>query len=336
MLWGVLGLSCQSPQRNPPSADSIAAADTASGWTGFLTRSFQAIERGDTQQALALVEKAIRQDTQQPFIYEVKGYYAYMQGKDEEALRYYRKALELGGVSPQLHYRMGSAYLMRQQWQESYYHLTKALAADSQKADYWTALGLWAYAQKRLQEAKYYWQKALSCDSTHDKARSFLYDLYLNDFASPESARIYYLDPYWKKDRFNALLNFQMGNYFLKKLQMNPPRRGEKLGRQHASYAYEAIEAYTRSILAHPSYAQAYYNRGYIFFLVEKYDKALEDFVKAAELQPQDARAHFMAGSLSEYKGDLTRARTFYQKALSIDSTLQDARKALQEIERKR
>ncbi len=64
-------------------------------------------------------------------------------------------------------------------------------------------------------------------------------------------------------------------------------------------------------------------------------DKALEDFTRAYELNPRNARATFMLGSLYEYKGDTTQAISFYEKTLRLDSTFTEAVKALRELKAK-
>ncbi|MCX8111592.1 MAG: tetratricopeptide repeat protein [Bacteroidia bacterium] len=331
LLYFGLGLSCQSP-RGPTVATDTLRSDTTR-WTDLLNQGLQAFARGDTQEALQAAEQALRLNPEEPFLYELRGYYHYTRGEDSMALAYYRKALERGGNSPTLHYRVGSVYLIQRRWNEARYHFMRSLSADSSNGDVWVALGLWARLQGRLSEAAAYWKKALTFDTTHDKARTFLYDLYLNELAQPETAKAYYLDPYWRLNRFDPLLNFQLGNYFLKKLQSLPP--GKDQAKARATYAFQAVQAYTQAILAHPTYAQAYYNRGFVHFLMEKYGKALDDFVRALELNPQDSRAHFMAGSLYERQGDYDKARYHYKRSLEIQGRFPEAEEALRYLESK-
>jgi tetratricopeptide (TPR) repeat protein len=329
LLLGVLGIACQpaSPPLSPPSPPT--ASDTL-GWQTHLTASLKAFERGDTLEAFTAIEKALQVDSTQPFLHEVKGYLFYTQGQDSAALRCYERALALGGASAQLHHRMASAYMTQRRWQEAYYHLQKALSTDSANPELWTTLGLWAYLQKKLPEAARYWQTALQKDSLHDKARTFLYELYLNDLGQPDTAKSRYLDPYWRVDRFNPLLNFQLGNYYLKKMEAAERRREPQ--KALAAYAFQAAQAYTQAITGHPSYAQAYYNRGLVFFKVEKYDRALDDFAKAAELNPRDARAHFMTGSLHELKRNTAQACEAYKRALQVQPDFPEARQAVREL----
>lgn len=321
----LVGLSCRSTSSSSPSADSLRT-DTVRP-ADLLTASLKAFQSGDTLEAFRFVREAIRRDSLQPFAYEVLGFYYYTQGRDSEALAAYQQALERGGSSPQLHYRIGAALLVQKRWAESYRHL---LRADTSQADTWIALGLLAKAQNNLAQAAAFWKKALALDSAHPKARTFLYDLYLNDLHQPDTAKKYYLDPYWRVERFDPLLNFQLGNYHLKKLEGLP--KGSPAWRKHAM---EAINAYSQAILAYPSHAQAYYNRGYVYFLGAKYDRALEDFVRAAELNPNDARAWFMQGSLYELRAEWEKAQKAYARALTLKPDWVEAQTALKEVERK-
>ncbi|MCS7297050.1 MAG: tetratricopeptide repeat protein [Bacteroidia bacterium] len=327
LLCGGLGISCQSSSEHRTASDTLAPDTTR--WTTLLNASLKAFAHGDTGRALQLAEQALKLEPGVPFLYELKGYYHYTRGEDSLALRLYQQALERGGASSQLHQRIGSAYLSQRQWKLAHYHLRQALAADSTNPDIWVALGLWAYLQHRLSEAATFWKKALIYDSTHEKARTFLYDLHLNEFGEPDTAKKYYLDPYWQFNRFNPLLNFQLGNYYLKKLQSLPHDKSYE--RQRATYAFQAVHAYTQAILGYPSHAQAYYNRGFVYFLLGKYERALEDFVRASELNPTDARAHFMAASLFEYTGALDKACWHYERA----AALPEAREALKELKGK-
>lgn len=257
------------------------------------------------------------------------GFFHYAAGRDDSALFYYRQALELEGPSADLHHRMASAFLLKKDFAQAEYHLKKAIELDSTQTDYWTTYGLGAYLQKRYNLAEAYWKKALALDSTAEKPRSFLYDLYLVTYAKPDTAKARYLDPYWRLERFHPLLNYQLGLYYLHKSKQttNPKAR--------ANIVFLALEAFSRAILAHPTYAEAYYQRGLLFFENKKYDKALDDFARAHELKPKDPKITFMLGSLYEYKSDTQKALHFYEKTLALDSTFQEAKQAIVELRAK-
>ncbi len=63
--------------------------------------------------------------------------------------------------------------------------------------------------------------------------------------------------------------------------------RGNRYSRNGA---YErAIEDYSRAIEIDGSFAEAYYDRGYSFYEVARYDEALADLTRAIELDPEAA-----------------------------------------------
>ncbi len=327
--WLLVGIHCRParPATKPASPDSLAS-DTVRA-ARALQKSLSFFEVGDTTTAVESLRIALRLVPQSPYLYELMGFYHYTQRQDDSALFYYRQALERGGSSAELHHRMASAFLLKKDFTQAQYHLQKALSLDSLNPTYWTTYGLWAHQQGQHSLAETYWKKAIAIDSTDDKARALLFDLYLATYNKPEEAKKLFLDPYWKFNRFHPFLNYQLGLYFLHHLQREPNPRSQ------AGLAFSAIQAFTQAILAHPAYADAYYGRGYVYFLGKKYDKALEDFTRAYELSPRNPRATFMLGSLYEYKGDTAQAVSFYEKTLQLDSTFTEARKALQELKAK-
>jgi tetratricopeptide (TPR) repeat protein len=325
----LLGGACtptRSPAHTAPAdtlvSDSVRAARA-------LQKSLSLFEVGDTTAAIDSLRIVLSLTPQNPYLYELMGFYHYTQAQDDSALYYYRKALEHGGASAELHHRIASAFLLKKDFAQAQYHLQKALALDSLNPNYWITYGLWAHQQGKYPLAETYWKKALALDSTADKARAFLFDLYLATYHKPEEAKKRFLDPYWQFNRFHPFLNYQLGLYFLYHLQREPnPRR-------QATLAFSAIQAFTQAILAHPTYADAYYGRGYVLFLAKKYDRALEDFARAYELNPKNPKITFMLASLYEYKGDTTKAISFYEKTFLLDSTFTEAQKALRELKAK-
>jgi len=327
--WLFLGSYCRSPRLPTQSASSDRVVSDTLRAARALQKSLSLFEIGDTTAAVESLRVALYLFPQNPYLHELLGFYHYTQGQDDSALFYYRQALERGGSSADLHHRMAGAFLLKKDFIQAQYHLQKALSLDSLNSTFWVTYGLWAYQQGQYALAETYWKKALVLDSTADKARALLFDLYLHTYKKPEEAKKQYLDPYWKFNRFHPFLNYQLGLYFLHYLQR------ESNPRRQTGLAFSAIQAFTQAILAYPAYADAYYSRGYVYFLMRKYDKALEDFSRAYELHPRNARATFMIASLYEYKGDTVQAVSFYEKTLRLDSTFVEARKALQELKAK-
>ncbi len=329
VVWFFLGGGCNSSRApsKPASTDSLSS-DSVRAARAF-QKSFALFEIGDTSAAIESLRIVLRFAPYNPYLYELMGFYHYTQARDDSALFYYKQALERGGSSAELHHRLASAFLLKREFTQAEYHLQKALSLDSLNPNYWISYGLWAYQQGQYPLAETHWKKALQLDSTADKARALLFDLYLATYQKPEEAKKQYLDPYWQFNRFHPFLNYQLGLYFLYYLQrQSDPTRQKNL-------SFSALQAFTQAILAHPTYAEAYYGRGYVLFLSRKYERALEDFTRAYELNPKNPKATFMIASIYEYRGDLAQAISFYERTLRLDSTFTEAKKALQELRAK-
>jgi tetratricopeptide (TPR) repeat protein len=86
----------------------------------------------------------------------------------------------------------------------------------------------------------------------------------------------------------------------------------------------EAIPACTRLIrtakLSKKDFAAAYYNRGLSHRRLGEDDKALADYSKALEYDPNDPEIYNNRGVVYEYKEQLDKAIADYSKAISLDA----------------
>ncbi len=81
----------------------------------------------------------------------------------------------------------------------------------------------------------------------------------------------------------------------------------------------EAYKVYSMDIAVNPKLAQAYNDRGNIYFQIGRYPQAIADYIRAVELNPNLAQTYFNLG-LSYYKeGHMTQAVFNYSKALALD-----------------
>jgi PQQ-dependent catabolism-associated CXXCW motif protein len=79
-----------------------------------------------------------------------------------------------------------------------------------------------------------------------------------------------------------------------------------------------AIEQYDRSIELDPDYAMAYANRGFVYGSKGDYDNAIKDFDQAIMLAPKLAVAHANRGDAFYYKGDYDAAIRDHEKAIEL------------------
>jgi len=85
------------------------------------------------------------------------------------------------------------------------------------------------------------------------------------------------------------------------------------------SHHYEkAIEAFSTAIEMNPRHVEAYNNRGITWFNKGDYDAALRDYNQALELDPRCAEAYNNRGIIWYYRGQYDLAIHDYDKALGI------------------
>ena len=79
----------------------------------------------------------------------------------------------------------------------------------------------------------------------------------------------------------------------------------------------KAIECYQKAVEINPDYANAYYNMGIAYAYKENYDKALECCQKAIEIKNDYANAYYNMGFSYLAKDlDISAADSFYQAGL--------------------
>lgn len=80
----------------------------------------------------------------------------------------------------------------------------------------------------------------------------------------------------------------------------------------------KAVEDYNKAIELDPNYANAYNNRGLIYYNKGEYDMAIEDFNKAIKLNLTFALAWNNRGNAYTKKGDIEMARINYETACDL------------------
>jgi tetratricopeptide (TPR) repeat protein len=80
-----------------------------------------------------------------------------------------------------------------------------------------------------------------------------------------------------------------------------------------------AIDCFTKAIQIDRSKAQGYFNRGIAWVSKGEHGKAIEDFTAALRIGPQDAEAYDLRGSAWTEVGEYDKAIEDHSKALAID-----------------
>ncbi len=107
----------------------------------------------------------------------------------------------------------------------------------------------------------------------------------------------------------------------------------KKIARNHLTDAYnsrgnvyygkgifdKAIDDYNKAIEFNPEYAGAYYNRGLTYGKKGKFDTAIEDYNKAIGFNPDFADAYTNRGAAYYAKDDFDTAIEDYNKAIDLN-----------------
>jgi len=133
-------------------------------------------------------------------------------------------------------------------------------------------LGYAYYMKGDLERAKHHLEKATAIDPDHVLARETLGNIYL------------------KRDEKAMMLN----------------RMGEELGK--AGKMEDALALFQKAVAIDPSYAEAYNNIGYVYYLTGENEKAKEYFNKAIEADPGFEKARKNLEVLSEQYADTDRS----------------------------
>jgi len=80
----------------------------------------------------------------------------------------------------------------------------------------------------------------------------------------------------------------------------------------------KAVEDYTKAIQIDKGQADIYYNRGLLYVKMKKYDLAVKDFDEAIKLNPRDADAYCNRGGVNNQLGKMGPAIKDYSEALKI------------------
>jgi tetratricopeptide (TPR) repeat protein len=95
----------------------------------------------------------------------------------------------------------------------------------------------------------------------------------------------------------------------------------------------EAMAEFTNAIASNPYEQNSLIGRGMIEYQEGKFDDALQDFVRAAQIAPSPL-AFYWRGRVLEEKGQLSGAAEAYRSALKLAPEFGDARVRLGEVEK--
>jgi tetratricopeptide (TPR) repeat protein len=293
----------------------------------YFSRSQVHFGLGDTSAALNDARQAIALDSTNADYRYLLGYLDYLLGRDADALIQLQAAIKLGTSNPEVYHQLGNVWLLKGDANKALVQYEKALSMDNSLAIFHFRRAYALHKLGRTAAAIEGAEVALERDSLDTRSLSFLFDIYISKPYQPARA-LAFNQRLMRADSLNSLAWFNQGYYYQTIYQAEPNKSTNDAVRNLKS----ATNSYTRAIELNPTYAEAFYNRGYAYFLAKKFGQAAADFQEVTRLNPRDRRPYFMLGSMYEFSRDYSKAAIFYQKALRVDSTFADAAKALKEV----
>ena len=91
----------------------------------------------------------------------------------------------------------------------------------------------------------------------------------------------------------------------------------------------KAISDYSKAIEINPNHGDYYFNRGNAEKDKKDFDAAINDFTKAVQLNSKDAESYKCRGDVKQEKSDLNGALTDYKQACVLDPGNNDYKSAL-------
>lgn len=294
----------------------------------YYKRSLLYYELGNTVQAVQDMEKSKEYNITNPEAWHMLGFYAYVQNDEELALRYLKNATQQGSENPETFYLMGQIHFLKGNYKDAEGYYSSAIKMDSLSPTYLFAQGFSEQTQGHTNKAIDWYKQSLEVDPGFVKALTQLHDIYRNDKKDYPQAMAFN-DRILQVDSMHPVGRFNQGLFFL--------QRAENITDESKAAEYEvlmklAISEFGKAVVKDPNFANAYYNRGYCYFMLEQYQKALDDFSSVIEKDPFSYKSFFYQGAIYEYHKDTTAAIGAYRQALQINPNLREAGIAIKEL----
>ena len=322
------------------SAVLLSVLLEAQSSAALLTQAEQAIRRGDSQGALALLQKASRLTPHTAESEDRTGFLLAVLSHQEDARDHFERALSIdpnfaaahfhlgvaywlmkdpGRALPELEraaqivptsfeyrYRLGAAYLGIDKFQEASTELKEAVGLDNSKAPAWISLGQSLKKSGDLAAAVEAYSNALTLSPEDNQARdeyaSLLIETRQPARAIQESQRVLRNSP---KD-LNAQLNIGYANL-------------------KAGDFQKAEVAYRGAVVSDANSPAAHYDLGLALKMQDQFDSAQKEFHSSIALDPSLAEAHYALGLIAWQSGDFDNMIEEMNAALAVRPSYAEA-----------
>ncbi len=279
-------------------------------------RALLHLQRNDIPNAGMDINRTLQLDSTNAGYYVTASDVNLASGNPGKSVAALQKALTLDEKNIPAREKLAELYFIAMQYEQSIQFLDQILKID-------------------IRNAKAYFMKGMNFKEKGDTTRA------IGSFQTAIEQRQDYYEPYVQL----ALIYTARGNklamqYYDGALRLNPKSEEALYGRgmfyQEVEMNYDkAIQDYTSITQINPKNKNAYYNLGFIHYQYLKVNnEAVKHYSKAIECDPQWPEAYFNRGLAFETMGDIAKAKSDYQQALTIRPDYGKARIALLRVQK--
>lgn len=259
----------------------------------------------------------------------------YYSSNAEKAIDNFKQVLILNPKDSEACYYLGILYSNNKEHEKAVFYLSRCVELDPMYAEAWNELGVIYYEIfKDYEKARYYYENVLKVNPNFGKAYYNIAlieavaeqtDKAVADFEkaielNPELTSAYTeLSKQYKKQK-----NFSKANDVLLKYISKfgeDAKVNNSIGVNYYSLADDknAIIYYKKAIELEPNFSDAYFNLGLSSKMLSDWDESIKAFEKAVQLNAQDYEAYYYLGEVYENKGDIKKAKEYYEICLKIN-----------------
>ena len=290
--------------------------------------------KGSYQKAITYLEKTLQLEPDNAEVYNNLGIAYRKLGHYSKAISALEKAIQLKPNFVEAYSNLGSAYIYFGDYQQAISALEKAIQIDPSFAGTYYNFGFVYTKFGNFQKAAHYLEKAIQIDPNYAEAYNNLAFTYmkLGDYQkakeSTEKAKTLF-QKQGDKQGITAAENIEMMLKKAKKLDSKEEKGDDVKAKEYLLKGSDffdnkdynkAIEYYQKAIQIDPNFAEAYNNMGTTYIKVNNYQKAIVYFKKAVGIDSQHFEACIRLANAYIKLENYLEALTYAKKAYQIDS----------------
>lgn len=289
-------------------------ADNPKDAASFNKRAELFIQKKDVENALRDINQALQIDPKNSAYLRTLSDIYFSMGKVEKCRETLLKAIEINSADNEAILKLSELLFYLKEYQKVLDYTSKALKNDENTA-------------------KAYFIKGMTFKEIGDTSKA------VKSFQIAVEKNQDYYDAYMQLGLLFSIAGNPLAvDYFNNALNINPKSieayYGLAMFYQENEQEKKAIDIYKNIIKLDPKDKRPYYNIGYINLVyLKKYDEAINYFGEALRYDPTYAEAYYNRGFAYELSGNKKNALSDYKKALELKTNYEKAIKAINKLE---